>query len=157
MVLFIKDENRMKGLWNKGIVTKVIRSKGWWMTMYYSTQNIYRYNHSSTAKAGHSRIPNNWRKPEGEEDNIQSNSITTPIEDIAVPEIFDKPDIVQHLQHCKNTNNPLKKLAGDPERPFKEKPWQQKLSFSPRPVFHLSWKFTAIAVVYKFWLTMQKE
>ena len=27
MVLFIKDENKMKDLWRKGIVTKVIRSK----------------------------------------------------------------------------------------------------------------------------------
>ena len=56
MVLFIKNENKMKDLWEKGVVTKVIRSK---------TDQMPRTIQLKTAK---------------------SKKITRPIQKLAIPE-----------------------------------------------------------------------
>ena len=92
MVLFIKDENKMKDLWKKGIVTKVIRSK---------TDQLPRtiQLRTSTSK----RITRPIQKlaiPEWEileEDDNQPTSQTLNIEDIAIPELTEKEDIQQYL------------------------------------------------------------
>ena len=57
MVLLIKDENKMKDLWSKGIVTKVIRSK---------TDNLPRTVQLRTADS--------------------KRTITRPIQKLAIPE-----------------------------------------------------------------------
>ena len=71
MVLFVKDENKMKDLWAKGIVTKVICSKG---------DNIPRTVELRTAT---------------------SRKIVRPIQKLALPEyeIIDE-DKGQVTSHC---------------------------------------------------------
>ena len=64
MVLFIKDENKMKDLWSKGIVTKVIRSK---------TDNLPRTVQLRTADS--------------------KRTITRPVQKLAIPESEIEGDI----------------------------------------------------------------
>ena len=115
MVLFIKDENRMKDLWKKGVVTKVIRSQADGRPR---TVQLRTTTGTITRPVQKLAIPESQiiEEEPGEEDIIQSDSITIPIEDIAVPEIFNKPDIVQYLKYCNSTNNALKNIAKSPEK-----------------------------------------
>ena len=71
MVLFIKDEKKMKDLWAKGIVTKVIRSKD---------DNLPRTVELRTAT---------------------SRKIVRPVQKLAIPEyeIMDE-DVRQITNHC---------------------------------------------------------
>ena len=92
MVLFIKNENKMKDLWKKGIVTKVIRSK---------TDQIPRTIQLRTTTS--KKITRPIQKlaiPEWEiteEDDTQPTSQALKIEDIAIPELTEEEDIQQYL------------------------------------------------------------
>ena len=91
MVLFIKDENKMKDLWKKGIVTKVIRSK---------TDQMPRTIQLRTEKS--KKIIRPIQKlaiPEWEilEEDTQPTSHMLKIEDIAIPELTEEEEIQQYL------------------------------------------------------------
>ena len=91
MILFIKDENKMKDLWKKGIVTKVIRSK---------TDQMPRTIQLRTAKS--KKITRPIQKlaiPEWEilEEDTQPTSHVLNIEDIAIPELTEEDEIQQYL------------------------------------------------------------
>ena len=82
MILFIKDENKMKDLWKKGIVTKVIRSKTDQMPRTIQLR-------TSTSK----RITRPIQKlaiPEWEIEEVKMNNI-------AIPELTDEEEIQQYL------------------------------------------------------------
>ena len=92
MVLFIKDENKMKDLWKKGIVEKVIRSK---------TDQMPRTIQLRTEKS--KKIIRPIQKlaiPEWEiieEDDTQPTTQVLRIEDIAIPELTEREEIQQYL------------------------------------------------------------
>ena len=92
MVLFIKDENKMKDLWKKGIVEKVIRSK---------TDQMPRTIQLRTEKS--KKIIRPVQKlaiPEWEiieEDDTQPKIQVLRIEDIAIPELTEQEEIQQYL------------------------------------------------------------
>lgn len=92
MVLFIKNENKMKDLWEKGVVTKVIRSK---------TDQMPRTIQLKTAKS--KKITRPIQKlaiPEWEileEDDNPPSSHVLKIEDIAIPEMTEEEDIQRYL------------------------------------------------------------
>ena len=92
MVLFIKDENKLKDLWKTGIVTKVIRSK---------TDQIPRTIQLKTATS--KKIVRPVQKlsiPEWEivqEEDDQPTSHFLQIKDIAVPELTNASDLKNYL------------------------------------------------------------
>ena len=92
MILFIKDENKMKDLWRKGIVTKVVRSK---------TDQIPRTIQLKTATSKKITRPiqklaiPEWQITE-EEDELPTIH-TLNIEDIAIPEMTEAEEIKQYL------------------------------------------------------------
>ena len=92
MILFIKDENKMKDLWKKGIVTKVIKSK---------TDDLPRTVELRTATSKKITRPiqklaiPEWEILE-EEDN-QPTCHHLRIEDIAIPELTEKEDIEEYM------------------------------------------------------------
>ena len=92
MVLFIKDENKMKDLWRKGIVTKVIRSKTDQMprTIQLRTATSKKITRPIQKLA----IPE-WQITE-EEDELPT-SHTLRIEDIAIPEMIEEKEIQKYL------------------------------------------------------------
>ena len=102
MVLFIKDENRMKDLWKKGVVTKVIHSK---------TDGRPRTVELRTSKGRLTKPVQKLAIPEtqiidedpAEENSVQGNLTTLPIESIAFPEIFNEAEISQYLNSPKVT------------------------------------------------------
>ena len=92
MVLFIKDENKMKDLWRKGIVTKVIRSKTDQMprTIQLKTATSKKITRPIQKLA----IPE-WEITEEEDD--QPTSQFLKIEDIAIPELTEEDEIQKYL------------------------------------------------------------
>ena len=91
MVLFIKDENKMKDLWKKGIVTKVIRSK---------TDQLPRTIQLRTSKSKNIIRPiQKLAIPEWEiiDDDTQPTIQLLRIEDIAIPELTEQEDIKHYL------------------------------------------------------------
>ena len=91
MILFIKDENKMKDLWKKGIVTKVIRSKNDQLprTIQLRTETSNKIIRPIQKLA----IPE-W---EILEDDPVPTSQFVRIEDIAIPEVTE-PEDIQQLQ-----------------------------------------------------------
>ena len=93
MVLFIKDENKMKDLWKKGIVTKVIRSK---------TDNLPRTIQLRTSKSKKITRPiqklaiPEWEIVE-EEDHIPTTNHILNMEDVAIPEMTEEEEIQNYL------------------------------------------------------------
>ena len=92
MILFIKDENKMKDLWKKGIVTKVIRSKNDQLprTIQLRTETSNKIIRPIQKLA----IPE-WEIME--EDDPVPTSQFVRIEDIAIPEVTE-PEDIQQLQ-----------------------------------------------------------
>ena len=92
MILFIKDENKMKDLWKKGIVTKVIRSKNDQLprTIQLRTETSNKIIRPIQKLA----IPE-WEILE--EDDPVPTSQFVRIEDIAIPEVTE-PEDIQQLQ-----------------------------------------------------------
>ena len=92
MILFIKDENKMKDLWKKGIVTKVIKSKNDDLprTVELRTATSKKITRPIQKLA----IPE-WEILE-EEDN-QPTCHHLRIEDIAIPELTEKEDIEEYM------------------------------------------------------------
>ena len=90
MILFIKDENRMKDLWNKGRVTKIIRSQ---------TDNVPRTIELKTIKGKIIRPIQKLAIPEWQilDETPSSNSVTVPVENIAFPEITQTEDLNNYL------------------------------------------------------------
>ena len=95
MVLFIKDENKMKDLWKKGIVTKVIRSK---------TDNLPRTIQLRTTTSKRITRPiqklsmPEWQMvKDDEDDDDQLASQALKIEDIAIPEIIEQDELEKYL------------------------------------------------------------
>ena len=90
--MFIKDENKMKDLWRKGIVTKVIRSKTDQMprTIQLRTATSKKITRPIQKLA----IPE-WQITE-EEDELPT-SHTLRIEDIAIPEMIEEKEIQKYL------------------------------------------------------------
>ena len=90
MILFIKDENRMKDLWNKGRVTKIIRSQ---------TDNVPRTIELKTIKGKIIRPIQKLAIPEWQilDEIPSSNSVTVPVENIAFPEITQTEDLNNYL------------------------------------------------------------
>merc|ERR1712020_816321 len=92
MVLFIKDENKMKDLWRKGVVTKIIRSQ---------TDQMPRTIQLRTATS--KKITRPIQKlaiPEwqiSEDDDELPTSHTLRIEDIAMPELIEAEEIQNYL------------------------------------------------------------
>ena len=92
MVLFIRDENRLKDLWKTGIVTKVIRS---------SVDNIPRTIELRTATS--KRIVRPIQKlaiPEwqiAQEDDKQLSKCVVNINNISLPELCEQKDIEHYL------------------------------------------------------------
>ena len=92
MVLFIRDENRLKDLWKTGIVTKVIRS---------SVDNIPRTIELRTATS--KRIVRPIQKlaiPEwqiAQEDDKQLSNCVVNINNISIPELITKDEIQEYL------------------------------------------------------------
>ena len=92
MILFIKNENKLKDLWSCGVVTKVIRSK---------TDNIPRTIQLRTAKSKSITRPiqklaiPEWQITEDNDDQPTSHFLK--IEDIAIPEIVGEEDIQKYL------------------------------------------------------------
>jgi len=92
MVLFIKNENKMKDLWEKGIVTKVIRSK---------TDQMPRTIQLRTTKSKKITRPiqklaiPEWEISE-EDDNLPTSHVLK-IEDIAIPEMTEEDEIQNYL------------------------------------------------------------
>ena len=109
MVLFIKDENRMKDLWKKGVVTEVITSK---------TDGIPRTIQLRTSTGTVTRpiqklaIPESQiiEEPTQEEDDdiLQSNSILLPVEEIACPEISDNTELLECIKQSPWSDKILK-------------------------------------------------
>ena len=97
MILFIKDENRMKDLWKKGVVTEVIHSKADGRPR---TIQLRTTTGTITRPIQKLAIPEAQIIDEDTEEDeiVQSNSITLPIENIAFPEIFNETEILQYLK-----------------------------------------------------------
>ena len=97
MILFIKDENRMKDLWKKGVVTEVIHSKADGRPR---TIQLRTTTGTITRPIQKLAIPEAQIIDEDTEEDeiVQSNSITLPIENIAFPEIFNQTEILQYLK-----------------------------------------------------------
>ena len=92
MILFIKDENKMKDLWKKGVVTKVIRSKNDQLprTIQLRTETSDKIIRPIQKLA----IPE-WEILE-EDDPVPSSQVVR-VEDIAIPELTEPEDIQQYL------------------------------------------------------------
>ena len=92
MVLFIKDENKMKDLWRKGVVTKVIRSQTDQMprTIQLRTATSKKITRPIQKLA----IPE-WQITEEDEDLPTSH--TLKIKDIAIPEMIEEKEINKYL------------------------------------------------------------
>ena len=92
MVLFIKDENKMKDLWRKGVVTKVIRSQTDQMprTIQLRTATSKKITRPIQKLA----IPE-WQIAEEDEDSPTSHTIK--IDDIAMPEMTEEREIQKYL------------------------------------------------------------
>ena len=89
MVLFIKDENKLKDLWSKGIVTKVINSK---------IDNLPRTIELRTNTGKIVRPIQKLALPEYEIINPPvSNYINIDISKIAIPEISDKAELQKYI------------------------------------------------------------
>ena len=109
MVLFIKDENRMKDLWKRGVVTEVITSK---------TDGIPRTIQLRTSSGTVTRpiqklaIPESQLidQPAQEEDDdiLQSNSILLPVEEVACPEISDNTELLKCIRQSPWSDKILK-------------------------------------------------
>ena len=93
MILFIKDENRLKDLWHKGRVTKIIRSK---------TDNVPRTIELKTRTGKIIRpiqklaIPE-WQILDEHNETPSSNLVTVSVENIAFPEITENNDLNEYL------------------------------------------------------------
>ena len=98
MILFIKDENKMKDLWKRGIVTKVIRSK---------TDNLPRtiQLRTSTSKKITRPIQKlaipEWQIVQ-EDDKVPTTNHTLNIEDVAIPEMTEEEEIQSYLALIKD-------------------------------------------------------
>ena len=92
MILFIKDENKMKDLWKKGVVTKVIRSENDQLprTIQLRTETSDKIIRPIQKLA----IPE-WEIIE-EDDPVPSSQVVR-VEDIAIPELTEPEDIQQYL------------------------------------------------------------
>ena len=92
MVLFIKDENKLRALWNRGVVTKVIHSK---------VDNIPRTIELRTSTGKIVRPIQKLAIPEwqilDEENKLESNCLTVDIADIALPEILSNDTLNEML------------------------------------------------------------
>ena len=93
MVLFIKDENKMRDLWKAGVVTKIIRSK---------SDNLPRTLQLRTATSKQlvrpvqkCAIPE-WQITH-EEDQPTSHFLN--IADVAIPELSEQKDLKDYLNH----------------------------------------------------------
>ena len=93
MVLFIKDENKMRDLWKAGVVTKIIRSK---------SDNLPRTLQLRTATSKQlvrpvqkCAIPE-WQITHEED---QPTSHFLKIADIAIPELSEQKDLKDYLNH----------------------------------------------------------
>ena len=92
MVLFIRDENKMKDLWQTGIVTKVIRSK---------TDNLPRTIQLRTAKSKKIVRPiqklaiPEWQILDKDNDSPPINTVA--ISNIAIPELHNNNEIEEYL------------------------------------------------------------
>ena len=91
MVLFIKDENKLKDLWSKGIVTKVICSK---------IDNLPRTIELRTNTGKIVRPIQKLALPEYEViDPPVSNYVSIDISKIAIPEISDKAELQKYYMN----------------------------------------------------------
>ena len=89
MVLFIKDENKLRDLWSKGIVTKVICSK---------IDNLPRTIELRTNTGKIVRPIQKLALPEYEIiDTPVSNYVSIDISKIAIPEISDKAELQKYI------------------------------------------------------------
>ena len=89
MVLFIKDENKLRDLWSKGVVTKVIHSK---------VDNLPRTIELRTATGKIVRPIQKLALPEYEIiDTPSSNYLNIDISSIAIPEISDTAELKKYL------------------------------------------------------------
>ena len=97
MVLFIKDENKLRALWSRGIVTKVIYSKH---------DNLPRTIELRTLKGHITRPIQKLAIPEYEilDEDIESPSCQkVDISVIAIPEIVDNNDLKEYLSFAPAT------------------------------------------------------
>ena len=95
MILFIKDENKLKDLWQKGRVTKIIKSKG---------DGIPRTIELKTLKGKITRPIQKLAIPESQivDDPLEENTPTCTsnlinIENIAIPEIISEEELKKLL------------------------------------------------------------
>ena len=89
MILFIRDENKMKDLWKTGVVTKVIRS---------AVDNIPRTIQLRTATSKKLVRPiQKLAIPEWEITEEEPTSHYLCIKDIAIPELSEQKDVEHYL------------------------------------------------------------
>ena len=109
MVLFIKDENRMKDLWKKGVVTEVITSKSDGIPR---TLQLRTSTGTITRPIQKLAIPESQiieeETQEEDDDILQSNSIQLPLEEIACPEIIDNTELLECIKQSPWSDKILK-------------------------------------------------
>ena len=92
MVLFIKDENKLRALWNKGVVTKVIHSKH---------DNIPRTIELRTSTGHVTRPIQKLAIPESqildEDIEVETSNKRVDINSIAIPEINNRDELREYL------------------------------------------------------------
>ena len=109
MVLFIKDENRMKDLWKKGVVTEVITSKSDGIPR---TLQLRTSTGTITRPIQKLAIPESQiieeETQEEDDDILQSNSIQLPVEEIACPEIIENTELLECIKQSPWSDKILK-------------------------------------------------
>ena len=92
MVLFIKDENKLRALWNKGVVTKVIHSKH---------DNLPRTIELRTSTGHVTRPIQKLAIPESqildEDIEVETSNKRVDINSIAIPEINNRDELREYL------------------------------------------------------------
>ena len=99
MIVFIKDENRMKDLWQKGRITKIFYSKG---------DGLPRTVELKTVKGKIVRpiqklaLPESGIIDEEETNEGSQRNLSIHIKNLSMPEILDQKELIQFLSFGQN-------------------------------------------------------